>query len=65
MWIYSLDILSVQEIAKLTWFSIVIMFIFQCSVGSGVHPCRVRVTPGVFFNRDCYGLGFRCDGAEC
>ncbi len=43
----------------------VIMFQFQRSVGSGVHPCGLRVTRGVFLNRDCYGLGFRCDGVEC
>ncbi len=43
----------------------VIMFKFQRSVGSGVHPCGLRVMRGVFLNRDCYGLGFRCDGVEC
>ncbi len=43
----------------------VIVFKSQRSVGSGVHPCGLRVTRGVFLNRDCYRLGFRCDGVEC
>lgn len=64
MWIHSSDILCVQEIAKLTA-QYVIMFKFQRSVGSGVHPCGLRVIRGVFLNRDCYRLGFRCDGVEC